>query len=77
MAINKNRQRRVYTCSWCKKILPGHPMCFDIKRYTGSYRGYQPIYHFYFCTKCYNKIANLIRENKIKPEKVIKINSER
>lgn len=69
MAINKNRQTR--SCSWCKRTLPGHPMCIDIKRV------YQPIYHFYFCTECYNKIGKLIIENKIKPEKVIKINSER
>ena len=52
-------------------------MCFDIKKYTGSYRGYQAIYHLYFCTECYNKIGNLIRENKIKPEKVMKIKTER
>ena len=63
---------KVYKCSWCKKILSGHPICFDLRKYTGSYRGYQTSCHFYFCTECYKKIVKFIIDNQIKSEKVQK-----
>lgn len=66
-----------YQCSWCKNYINGHPRCFDYKMYTGSYRGYQPFSHYYFCSKCFSKIAKFMIDNKIHGDKVVKIKSER
>ena len=52
-------------------VLGANLMCFDYKMYTGSY---QPFTHYYFCAKCFSKIARFMIDNDIHGDKVIKMN---
>lgn len=59
-------------CSRCYKEIDGKPIVFDLKKYTGSYRGYEQKYRFSFCNECYEKVVRVIKDNKIKPVKIKK-----